>query len=925
MRCVKKSRRFAAYLAACTICMISGIAYSGDAESYLRSARKLEQANDFRGAEIQLRNAAAAEPGNSAIRLELARVYLELGNPNAAEAELFAAHWRGGNEATAAPLMAQAMLEMGQLGDLLKNIPAGHRPPKLESEVRSYRGMAALGLGDLKTADAMFADAIRLDPKSPMPLTGQARVLLQRRQYRLAQQMADKALKLDRRNASAIEITALSLAAAGNFDAALQQLGSAIRANPNNFRALLDRANLELQRGKIDLAEKDIAAARKAAPTSAIALLLQGFVDAQKGNYREADRIFDKLRGIMTNFPATYLVAAQVKVKLGQSEQAEAYLKKFLAQAGDQPKAYEMLGVIALKRNNYEGAIASLEKANRLAPNDAEILGILGQAYVAHGDMDKAKVAFDQAAARAPGDTSLATHQALVDFAAGDREAGLTKLKNVFKNGKGSISAGPPLVLQALQSGRVADAMDAARALIAHDPNDVAYQELMAAAKMAARDFGGAESLLRVLLQKNPDLPSARRDLAQVYLRTNRAALARKLYQDRLAAKPSDVSSMEALANLALQQKDDRSAIQWLTQAQAHAPSDPKPSLQIIAILSAKKQWPEALRRTQALQRKFSNDASVQDALGQAYFHMGNRAASLAAYREGIAKFHTSAVLFAHYAGVLAAQKDFSEAAAAALQAVRLDPRSADLKRAYVGLSYRSAGPLAVLSASQRVFANPTTALLVAADVLQANNNRAAAIALLEKAGNRGQTASTVSRLATLYQSDNRPDKGIALLETWTKQHPADTQPQAVLAQLYSSSGRTADATKAYELLAMRQPDNPIVLNNLAWLYSAKHDRRAKQMAEKALRLAPASGSIADTLGWILVSEGQVKDAMKYLQQASASMPGDQAIQYHYAVALSKTGNADQARAVLQKALESTAGNGMPEARALLATLQRGH
>jgi putative PEP-CTERM system TPR-repeat lipoprotein len=925
MRCVKKSRFVAAYLAAWAVCVISGVAYSSDADDYLQSAHKLEQANDLRGAEIQLRNAAAAEPGNSAIRLELARVYLELGNPNAAEAELFAAHWRGANEATAAPLMAQAMLEMGQLGDLLKNIPAGHRPPKLESQVRSYRGMAALGLGDLKTANAMFADATRLDPKSPIPLTGQARVLLQQRQYRPAQQVADKALQLDPRNANAIEVKALSLAAAGDFDTALRQLGSAIRANPNNFRALLDRANLELQHGKMALAEKDIAAARKAAPGSAIALLLQGFVDAQKGNYREADRIFDKLRGIMTNVPATYLIAAQVKVKLGQTEQAEAYLKKFLAQAGDQPKAYEMLGVIALKRNNYESAIASLEKANRLAPSDTEILGILGQAYVAHGDMDKAKIVFDQAASRAPGDASLATRQALVDFASGDREAGLTKLKNVFKGGKGNISAGPPLVLEALQSGRVDDAEDAAQALVAHDPNDVAYQELMAAVKMAKRDFGGAESLLRRLLQKNPDLPSARRDLAQVYMLTNRAALAKKLYQDRLAAKPSDVSSMEALANIALQQKDDRSALQWLTQAQARAPSDPKPSLQMIAVLAARKQWPDALPRAQALQRKFNKDASVQDALAQVYFQSGNRAASLAAYREGVAKFRTSAILFAHYAGVLAAQKNFSGAAAAALQAARLDPRSVDLKRAYVSLSYRAAGPAGVLAASQKVFSEPTTATLVAADVLEANNNRPAAIALLEKDQDHNQTALTVSRLAVLYQRDNKPAKGIALLETWTKQHPADIQPQSVLAQLYSSSGRTADATKQYEWLAVRQPDNPTVLNNLAWLYSVKHDSRAKQVAEKALGLAPASGSIADTLGWILVNEGQIGDAIKYLQRASASMPGDQTIQYHYAVALSKTGKAEQARAVLEKTLQSKTGSGMPEARALLASLKAAH
>jgi predicted Zn-dependent protease len=61
---------------------------------------------------------------------------------------------------------------------------------------------------------------------------------------------------------------------------------------------------------------------------------------------------------------------------------------------------------------------------------------------------------------------------------------------------------------------------------------------------------------------------------------------------------------------------------------------------------------------------------------------------------------------------------------------------------------------------------------------------------------------------------------------------------------------------------------------------------------------------VADTLGWILVEQGDAARAAKYLAQASASQPTDGAIQYHYAVVLSKTGKADQAKGVLQKLLK---------------------
>ncbi len=88
------------------------------------------------------------------------------------------------------------------------------------------------------------------------------------------------------------------------------------------------------------------------------------------------------------------------------------------------------------------------------------------------------------------------------------------------------------------------------------------------------------------------------------------------------------------------------------------------------------------------------------------------------------------------------------------------------------------------------------------------------------------------------------------------------------------------------------------------------------------MKLAPASGSVADTLGWILAEQGDTAGAAKYLAQASASQPSDGTIQYHYAVVLSKTGKTDQARDVLQKLLRlKIQPDTKSAAQALLATL----
>ena len=121
----------------------------------------------------------------------------------------------------------------------------------------------------------------------------------------------------------------------------------------------------------------------------------------------------------------------------------------------------------------------------------------------------------------------------------------------------------------------------------------------------------------------------------------NRAAAARKLYQDRLNANPADVDSMEALADIAFQQNDEAGALRLLGQAEKLMPTSPRFGLRVVAIFEAEKKWPDAIARTQALQAKFGKDASVQDALGHLYFESGNLGATHPNSQQSISR-HTS-------------------------------------------------------------------------------------------------------------------------------------------------------------------------------------------------------------------------------------------------------------------------------------------
>ena len=119
-----------------------------------------------------------------------------------------------------------------------------------------------------------------------------------------------------------------------------------------------------------------------------------------------------------------------------------------------------------------------------------------------------------------------------------------------------------------------------------------------------------------------------------------------------------------------------------------------------------------------------------------------------------------------------------------------------------------------------------------------------------------------------------------------------------------------------------QQPNDPLLLNNLAWALWQQKDPQAVAIAQKANTLAPANPAIADTLGWMLVEQGDTKKGLELLEKASAAAPQQRDIALHLAKAQIKDGRKDAARATLQSLMknapESVEGK---ESKDLIATL----
>jgi len=196
---------------------------------------------------------------------------------------------------------------------------------------------------------------------------------------------------------------------------------------------------------------------------------------------------------------------------------------------------------------------------------------------------------------------------------------------------------------------------------------------------------------------------------------------------------------------------------------------------------------------------------------------------------------------------------------------------------------------------------------MLAADLARAEKNLQAAQLGYENLlaeGNR----DALFRLVALHTQTGASDQAQQLLADWLAAHPEDAGVEVALATTALSSGDYEASQNRFEQALRSDPNNVVVLNNLAYLYQQTKDDRARATARKAWELAPDNADVGDTYGWILFQEGEEQRGREVLVTAMELAPDDPLISFHAANALAATGGTEQAIAALKRITQPPPG-----------------
>ena len=115
----------------------------------------------------------------------------------------------------------------------------------------------------------------------------------------------------------------------------------------------------------------------------------------------------------------------------------------------------------------------------------------------------------------------------------------------------------------------------------------------------------------------------------------------------------------------------------------------------------------------------------------------------------------------------------------------------------------------------------------------------------LKKAG----TTDLAIRLSMALDAGGNSAEAEKFAATWLKDHPKDLHYLHFKSQQAIARKDYAAAARQYKAILEIQPNDPLALNNLAWVAGQLKDPKALEYAERANEIAPGNPTILDTWG----------------------------------------------------------------------------
>ncbi len=874
-------------------------------EKHIAAARQHLERGDRKAATIEIKNALQKKNDNTEARLLLGQVLLESGDARGAELELRKARDQGVSPDQVMPLLLRAYAATGQFKILLdegrKVQPAD---PLAFASVQNSIAMAMASTGDLAGAQKAIEQALGKKADFTPALLTRARL-----------------------NGSA-----------GNADGALADVEKVIQQQPRDAEAWKFKGDLQMVRNERTDAMASYRKAVEFRPDYVIARFAVISNLMGQASQDEAAKEFDALVSVAKGHPLTQLAGAQIAFARKDFKSAREYAQLLLRMAPDNPVALTQSGAIEFSLKSYAQAETQLAQALKADPrslparrwlaltylaseqpakavealkpilesinDDANLLMLAGEAYMRNGDAVRAEEFFTAATKLDPADARKQTSLALTRLAKGEADAAFGALEKISAGDTGT-SADMALIANHLRRGEVDKGLIAIDNLQKKLPDNPLPHEMRGRLLLAKRDAAGARASFGKALALNPAYFPAVAGLAALDMQDKKPAEAIKRFEALVAADPKNAQAYLAIAGVRAQMGATvEEAAALIAQAVAARPDETAPRAALVDLHMRARDYRKAITAAQDGIAALPDRPELYDLLGQAQQASGELNQALATYNKQVALQPGAVRPYLRMAEINVAAKKPEAAAQNLRQALEIKPDLVEAQRGLIMLDLQASkgkNALALARGVQKQRPKEAIGHLLEGDI-HASQKAWPEAATAYRAGlNLTPSTEMAVKLHGALLAGNNTAEAERMAAAWQKEQPRDYGFQMHLGEAALARNDLQGASQRFRDLLGAMPENPVLLNNLAWTAGRLKAPDAISLAEKANQVAPNQPAFMDTLGMLLLEKGDVARANELLAKAVELAPQAHAIRLNQARALIKAGKKREARLVLEE------------------------
>ena len=596
-------------------------------------------------------------------------------------------------------------------------------------------------------------------------------------------------------------------------------------------------------------------------------------------------------------------VALLLAILFGCNRSPEAMRDKYLA-SGERYR----------QKEDYSRAILDFKNASRAMPKDAEPYYRIGVASQASGDLRTAVASFRTALSlnskHAGAQLRLAELMAFTSDEGylKDAEERLSALK---LSQPVSLEVLDALALTQLKLGETDKAVSNLQESLAKSPAALKSSVLLAQAKLAQHDAGGAEQVLKRASILNPKSAQARTVLGEFYWTQQKGSEAEAEFQRALAIDPKSEEALIRLAKLYFATGRKREAEQAYRRLASSGPERYKPVHAQFLFEEGKRD--EALREFEALAKQNPGNRLARTRLVVAYQILNRFADAQRVLDESLQKSPKDLDALLQRAALFLRSNKFSQAEADLNEVLHLRPNSAGARYIRAQIQHARGDSLSYRQELSEVLRLDGALLLVRIELagsLIAARQPQAALEALNAAptpqkdfpqwmvarnwaywamGDLSKMRNAVSEgLQRARSSDLLLQDGLwkirsgdysgarASLEEALKADPADVRALSALHANYVAQNRAAAGLEKVREYAARETQSASVQQFLGEILLQHGNRnQAREAFNAAKKVDPRFEDADFSLAQIDILDGKLDDAEKRIQGVLATNPAN--------------------------------------------------